>query len=130
MEAPAQAMTSQPQRISFPRREQQEGQHAQASTMGSDQLVVNDQLTTRVNGRYPIVGCDSGVCMLTQDPGQERGQTLADCVVTAIWNNGTIAVQGVIPFRSQQPEPAALAVTSGTGRFDGAASYSPGTSKS
>ena len=36
---------------------------------------------------------------------------------TAIWNNGTITVQGVIPFRSQQPEPAVLAVTSGTGRL-------------
>jgi hypothetical protein len=53
--------------------------------MGSDQLVMNDRLTTRVNGKYPIVGCDSGVCPLIQDPGQECGQTLANCVVTAIW---------------------------------------------
>jgi hypothetical protein len=130
VEAQAQAMISQPQRVSCPRREQQEGQHAQASTMGSDQLVINDQLTTRVNGRYPIVGCDLGVCTLTQDPGRERGQMLANCVVTAIWNNGTITVQGVIPLLSQQPEPAVLAVTSETGRFDGEASYSPRTSKS
>lgn len=36
VEAPAQAMISQPQRVSCPRREQQEGQHARASTMGSD----------------------------------------------------------------------------------------------
>ena len=50
--------------------------------------------------------------------------------VTASWKNGAITVQGVIPFRSQQPEPAVLAVTSGTGRFDGAASHSPRTSKS
>ena len=37
---------------------------------------------------------------------------------TAIWNNATITVQGVIPFRSQQPEPAMLTVTSGTGRCE------------
>ena len=52
-----------------------------------------------------------------QDPGKNAEQTRANRAVTAIWNNGTITVQGVIPFQSQQPEPAVLAVTSGTGRF-------------
>jgi hypothetical protein len=142
VEAQAQAMISQPQRVSCPRREQQEGQHARASTMGSDhrrdrhpsgvrhrhrgrgraaytvmtqkyyafdinkgttdpgfipvpgtsprtfspgdQLIINDQLTTRVNGRYPIVGYDSGMCTLTGTPGKNAEQTLANCVVTAI----------------------------------------------
>ena len=36
VEAPAQAMISQPQRVSCPRREQREGRDAQASTTGSD----------------------------------------------------------------------------------------------
>jgi len=49
-----------------------------------DQLIINDQLTTRVNGRYPIVGYDSGVCTLTGTPGKNAEQTLANCVVTAI----------------------------------------------
>ena len=40
----------------------------------------------------------------------------ASCAGTAIWNNGTITVPGVIPVWSQQPEPAVLAATSGTGR--------------
>ena len=56
-----------------------------------------------------------------QDPQKHAEQTLASCVVTAVWNNASLTVQGVIAFRSQQPEPAVLAVTGGTGRFDGAA---------
>jgi hypothetical protein len=49
-----------------------------------DQLIINDQLTTRVDGRYPIVGYDSGVCTLTGTPGKNAKQTLPNCVVTAI----------------------------------------------
>ncbi len=71
-----------------------------------DELIINDQLTTtrQVNGGYPIAD-----------------QTLANCVVTAVWNNGSLTVQGVVGFKSRQPEPAVFAVTGGTGRFDGAA---------
>jgi len=88
-----------------------------------DELIINDQLTTtrQVNGGYPIVGHDAGVCTLTRIPPKHAEQTLASCVVTAVWNNASLTVQGVIAFRSQQPEPAVLAVTGGTGRFDGAA---------
>ena len=93
-----------------------------------DELIINDQLTTthQVNGGYPIVGHDAGVCTLTripqhQIPQQHANQTLANCVVTAVWNNGSLTVQGVVAFKSQQPESAAFAVTGGTGRFDGAA---------
>ena len=39
----------------------------------------------------------------------------------AVWNNGSLTVQGVVAFKSQQPESAVFAVTGGTGRFDGAA---------
>ncbi len=93
-----------------------------------DELIINDQLTTtrQVNGGYPIVGHDAGVCTLTripqhQIPQQHANQTLANCVVTAVWDSGSLTVQGTVAFRSQEPEPAVLAVTGGTGRFDGAA---------
>jgi hypothetical protein len=88
-----------------------------------DELIINDQLTTthQVNGGYPIVGHDSGVCTLTRIPEQHANQTLANCVVTAVWHNGSLTVQGVITFKSKQPESAAFAVTGGTGRFNGAA---------
>lgn len=88
-----------------------------------DELIINDQLTTtrQVNGGYPIVGYDAGVCTLTRIPEKDADQTLANCVVTAVWNNGSLTVQGVVPFKSQQPGSAVLAVTGGTGRFHGAA---------
>jgi len=87
-----------------------------------DELIINDQLTTThlVNGGYPIVGRDAGVCTLTRIPEPHADQTLADCVVTAVWQGGSLTLQGVVSFRSKQPEPAVLAVTGGTGRFDGA----------
>jgi hypothetical protein len=93
-----------------------------------DELIINDQLTTthQAGGGYPIVGHDAGVCTLTRIPQQHlpqkhANQTLANCVVTAVWNNGSLTVQGVVAFKSRQPESAVFAVTGGTGRFDGAA---------
>jgi hypothetical protein len=88
-----------------------------------DELIINDQLTItrKVNGGYPIVGHDAGVCTLTRIPQKQAEQTLANCVVTAVWNNGSLTVQGVIGFSSKQPQSAVLAVTGGTGRFDGVA---------
>jgi ABC-type transport system substrate-binding protein len=89
-----------------------------------DELIINDQLTTthKVNGGYPIVGHDGGVCTLTRIPEPHARQTLANCVVTAVWRNGgSLTLQGVVSFRAKQPEPAALAITGGTGRFNGAA---------
>lgn len=88
-----------------------------------DELIINDQLTTthQVNGGYPIVGHDAGVCTLTRIPQKHAEQTLANCVVTAVWHNASLTVQGVVGFRSKQPEPAVFAVTGGTGRFEGAA---------
>jgi hypothetical protein len=92
-----------------------------------DELIINDQLTTthQADGGYPIVGHDAGVCTLTRIPQQHvpqkhANQTLANCVVTAVWANGSLTVQGVIAFKSRQPGPALFAVTGGTGRFDGA----------
>ena len=88
-----------------------------------DELVINDQLTTThwVGKGYPIVGHDAGVCTLTRIPEPNAEQTLANCVVTAVVKGGSLTVQGVVPFTAQQPQPAVLAVTGGTGNYSGAA---------
>jgi hypothetical protein len=87
-----------------------------------DELIINDQITiTHKRGSgYPIVGFDSGVCTLTRLPEKFAEQTLGNCVVTAAWKSGTMTVQGVVHFKNQQPQSAALAITGGTGRFNGA----------
>jgi Dirigent-like protein len=87
-----------------------------------DELIINDQLTTtrKVNGG-PIVGHDPGVCALTRTPRCVLTRRSANCVVTAGVRNGSLTIQGIVGFRSRQPEPAVLAVTDGTGSFDGAA---------
>ena len=88
-----------------------------------DELIINDQLTSTHSskGSYPIVGRDAGVCTLTRIPsGNSQQQALANCVVTAVWTYGSLTIQGVVPFNAQQPAPAVLAITGGTGRFKGA----------
>jgi hypothetical protein len=87
-----------------------------------DELLINDQVTSThlVKGGYPIVGFDSGTCVLTRIPEKNAGQTIADCVVSVDVKGGSLTVQGVIQFKSQQPEAATLAVTGGTGSFSGA----------
>ena len=89
-----------------------------------DELIINDQLTSthQTKGGYPIVGYDSGICTLTRIPEKYAEQTIANCVVTAVWNGGSsLSLQGAVHFRSQQPEAAVFAVTGGTGKFTGAA---------
>jgi hypothetical protein len=87
-----------------------------------DELIINDQITSthKAKAGYPIVGHDSGVCTLTRIPEKYAEQTLADCVVTAVLKGGALTVQGVVQFKSQQPQAATLAITGGTGRFAGA----------
>ncbi|MGO8956093.1 MAG: dirigent protein [Streptosporangiaceae bacterium] len=88
-----------------------------------DELIINDQLTSthQTKGGYPIVGYDSGICTLTRIPEKYAEQTIANCVVTAVWNGGSsLSLQGAVHFRSQQPEAAVFAVTGGTGRFSAA----------
>lgn len=101
-----------------------------------DELTINDQLTTthQVNGGYPIVSHDAGVCTLTRIPEKNAHQTLANCVVTAAWNDGSLTIQGVWasnPSSPNQPHwrsPAEPAVSAP--RRAQLASPSPGTSKS
>lgn len=87
-----------------------------------DQLILNDQITTttKVGGGYPIIGRDAGVCTLTRIPEPNASQTLANCVSTTVIPGGTLTAQGVVSFRSQQPQPAVVAITGGTGQFAGA----------
>jgi Dirigent-like protein len=87
-----------------------------------DELIINDQLTSTQssNGGYPIVGRDSGVCTLTRIASGTSQQAMANCVVTAVWTYGTLTIQGEVSFKAQQPAPAVLAITAGTGRFEGA----------
>jgi hypothetical protein len=88
-----------------------------------DELVIDDQLTVThlSHGGFTIVGFDSGVCTLTRIPNKMADGTLANCVVTAVLSKqGSITAQGAVHFKGQQAEPGVLAVTGGTGRFDGA----------
>jgi hypothetical protein len=87
-----------------------------------DELLINDQVTSThlVKGGYPIVGFDSGTCVLTRIPEKNADQTIADCVVSVDVKGGNLTVQGALHFKSQQPEAAVLAVTGGTGSFSGA----------
>jgi hypothetical protein len=87
-----------------------------------DELIINDQVTVthkRGNG-YPIVGFDSGVCTLTRIPEKFAEQTLGNCVVSVVWKDGSLTVQGVVRFKQQEPQSAVLAVTGGTGSYHGA----------
>jgi hypothetical protein len=56
-----------PERIPGPAPMRGTNPHAFAQ---GDELIINDQLTTthKVNGGYPIVGHDAGVCTLTRIP--------------------------------------------------------------
>ena len=88
-----------------------------------DELIINDQVTVphRVGHGFPIIGHDAGVCTLTRIPEKFARQTLGNCVVTVVLKHGSLTVQGVVRFKSKQPQAAVLAVTGGTGDFAGAA---------
>jgi hypothetical protein len=89
-----------------------------------DESVVNDQLTSihlTKHGKssgYPIIGYDSGTCIYTRVTSAH--QTFENCVVTGVLPGGSITVQGVITTKSGVRQPATLALTSGTGSFEGA----------
>ncbi len=86
-----------------------------------DELVLNDQVTTThwAGHGYPIVGFDSGICTMTRIPEKNAEQTIANCVVSVAVTGGSLTVQGAVHFKSGQPQPATLAVTGGTGKFNG-----------
>jgi len=96
---------------------------SRSSFAQGDELIINDQLTLpKLAGKgFPIIGHDSGVCTLTRLPERGARQTYASCVVTAAVRGGSLTVQGILSFRGQQPRPATLAVTGGTGLYAGAA---------
>jgi hypothetical protein len=96
---------------------------SRSSFAQGDELIINDQLTLpKLAGKgFPIIGHDSGVCTLTRLPERDARQTYASCVVTAVVRGGSLTVQGILSFHGQQPLPATLAVTGGTGRYTAAA---------
>jgi hypothetical protein len=97
-----------------------------------DQSIVNEQLTATnesKNGKnegYPIIGYASGVCTFTRvaPDGQGKGSpfnsVLENCIVTAVLPRGSLTIQGVITMKAGADQPSTLAVTSGTGSYDGA----------
>jgi hypothetical protein len=93
-----------------------------------DEAIINDQLTSThaIRGGYPIIGYDSGTCTFTrvtpdgQGKGSRFNKVFENCTATAALPNGDITVQGIISSKSGKPQPATLAVTGGTGRYDGA----------
>jgi hypothetical protein len=93
-----------------------------------DEAIINDQLTSTqaVRGGYPIIGYDSGTCTFTrvspdgQGKGSRFNRVFENCTATAALPHGDITVEGVISSQSGQLQPATLAVTGGTGDYDGA----------
>jgi hypothetical protein len=93
-----------------------------------DELIVNDQLTvtSEKKGGYPIIGYASGTCTFTRVAPDGQGKSspynsdLQDCVVTAVLPKGSITGQGVVTGKPGADQPATLAVTSGTGSYEGA----------
>jgi hypothetical protein len=97
-----------------------------------DQSIVNEQLTATKeskNGKnegYPIIGYASGLCTFTRTSpdGQAKGSPFNDilenCVVTAVLPRGSLTIQGVITIKGGAEQPSTLAVTSGTGSYNGA----------
>ena len=75
-----------------------------------DQFIFHDVL--RQGGER--VGHDGGVCTVTSVEGH------AQCLVTAWLPAGQITVQGLIVETGQTPERFVLAVTGGTGQYEGA----------
>jgi hypothetical protein len=96
-----------------------------------DQSIVNEQLTLSKetkNGKdegYPIIGYASGVCTVTRvaPDGQSKGSpfdsVLDNCDVTAVLPKGSLTIQGVIAMKAGADQPSTLAVTGGTGGYDG-----------
>jgi hypothetical protein len=78
-----------------------------------DQFIFHDVL--RHAGER--VGHDGGVCTITS---VESPAGQAQCLVTAYLSEGQITIQGLIVETGQTPERFTLAVTGGTGQYEGA----------
>ena len=56
---------------------------------------------------------------MTRIPEKNAEQTIANCVVSVAVRGRQPDRAGSRPLQVRQPEPATLAVTGGTGKFDG-----------
>lgn len=89
-----------------------------------DEIVINDRLTLpfkNEDGNYKIIGHDTGTCTITRVG--RHGGALANCTVTAVLPNGSIATEGQIKLvgRHGRLKTSHLAITGGTGGFRSAA---------
>lgn len=87
-----------------------------------DVIVINGHLTLPFaeDGKYKIIGHDTGTCTLTRVG--RHGGGLANCTVTAVLPHGSIATEGQIKFARHTfgLKTSHLAITGGTGEFRGA----------
>lgn len=86
-----------------------------------DQIIITDTLTStrRDDGRYRVVGHDSGTCVVTR--ATKSGNERAQCNITESFDDqGRITLQGVIHLFRGHLRTSHLAVTGGTGAFEGA----------
>jgi|GEM_PF-6984379 len=85
-----------------------------------DVSIVNDRLTSThaTEHGYPIIGYDSGTCTFTRVLA--GGRATENCDVTAALPQGDLVGQGVVSSSKGVPRSATLAVTGGTGSFNGA----------
>jgi hypothetical protein len=94
-----------------------------ATTLGlGAQFVFSDILYDGPKGDR--VGEDGGVCTITnRQPETNPTEATAQCVATLSLSGGQITVQGLVTFplaEGQLPPPVDVAITGGTGEFEGA----------
>jgi hypothetical protein len=88
-------------------------------------IVFSDVLYDRSSGDR--VGVDGGVCTVTQrEPETDPTEATAQCVATLSLSGGQITVQGLVTFPLAEgalPPPVDIAITGGTGDFEGAEGF-------
>jgi hypothetical protein len=93
-----------------------------------DQVIIDQQLTSvrKGKGGYPIIGYSSGTCTFTRvsPDGQGKGSpydnVVQDCIATAVLPGGDLMAQGIVTMKSGVDQASTLAVTTGTGEYEGA----------
>jgi hypothetical protein len=86
-----------------------------------DEFVFSSVLLTRAGGSQ--VGSDGGVCTLVREE-QGGTRTTAHCVAAARLERGQITVQGLVTLTDAPTAPPfELAVTGGTGAYQGATGH-------
>jgi hypothetical protein len=85
----------------------------EGTTLG-DRFVFSDDLSRTRGGR--VIGTDGGECTVVRID-EEFYEATVQCLVTVSLSGGDITIQGLV---AESEERATLAVTGGTGRYEGA----------